>query len=229
MCLFALKKNSNRIDLLFARDETNRRHYLEYGKWWKQHPGVYGYLDIKTNGTWLANNESLFACILNRELVGSKMQLSRGNIILDILIECKECKSVIAYCNKKNYYNYSPFNLIFVDKSGNVIYLTNRTDDNKPCAGIIEIIQLDFFMLNRSFINDFSQIRIRNNYFSLNSLLSNGIYNNQDLYNYLSREAYTESEKSETTIKLISKEWKTQIISLVCINSNTIDVKTLCD
>lgn len=228
MCILSVKRNTDSVDLVFARDEQKCRKYLDYGCYWQGSHKVYGYLDQEKGGTWLANNESLFACILNQECHYKNEAIStRGRIITDLLSECDSISIIRSYCASYNFAAFMPFNLIIIDKKTNVICIRNSYS-NGVTSCVISDINLPFFMVNRSSINDFSQRRISDNYSTMNSYLGRGVLNNSLLCDYLlNNESFCETENDEKTIKLNARDWKTQVISLVHINSLSIDVKTL--
>ncbi len=225
MCILAVKKNYNGIDLVFARDEKKNREYLEYGTWWNLYPQICGYKDLEKGGTWLANNNHLFACILNQESNDRNTDCSRGEIILNLLSKSDNIDSARLHFVKNNYSYFLPFNLIVIDKKNRILFIRNRCGENKTT--VISDIDIPFFMLNRSFLNDFSQHRIAANYTTMFNHLSRGINYNRGLYEYLLKETYCRDENDEHTIKLIADNWETQVISLVHICSKDITVNTL--
>ena len=77
-------------------------------------------------------------------------------------------------------------------------------------------------MVNRSFPNDFSQQRIRNNYTKFLSAAEP----NPDVFDYvewqdiLSKTCYTDSMETEFTMTLISDKWRTLTSSIIAIPRN---------
>ena len=153
----AIKRNYLGIDVIFARDERKERDYYDYGSWWNKYPYIYGYKDVEKGGTWFAHNNSLFACILNQEYVTQEHYLSRGSIIIELLSHCDNVNSAKNYCKEKDFSRVLPFTMVIIDNNKRIALVSKKAEIS---TGVIQDVDNSFFMLNRSYKNDFSQRRI---------------------------------------------------------------------
>ncbi len=227
MCILSVKRQSNRVIATFNREEKKNTYFETVGYHWSQAPEIQGYLDKNSNGTWLAWNRYMIGFLLNKEdKFNETYRTSRGDIIIDILSSCQSINEAVRFCSKYHFEKYAPFNLVLIDTSFRIYYISNRNSNNQKAIERFGV-QNDFFMLNRSCINDFSQSRIRCNYQEMSYLLDSYTMGSTMLSSFLLRASYCEKQADEKNMFLCADEWCTCSSTIILIQNGTITVKSI--
>lgn len=220
MCVAVIKRSKNPKYSFFIavnREEKNDRSYKLWGYHWNNYPGIYGCLDVKSGGTWIAINAyGVFAVLLNKELLPSSGGKSRSHILLEILHNSKSATLVAENLSAKDFKEYKPFNIIIIDKK-EAFHFSN--EDETGTKSLCQLLNTELTMINRSYPNDLSQQRISNNY----QKFIDAAEPNPDIFDYaewqtiLSEVCYTDSIETEYTMTLISDTWRTLTSSIIAI------------
>lgn len=227
MCVLAVYNGNDRLIATFNRDEMKESEFDSIGSHWSFAPGITGYYDNKSKGTWLSWSESMIGFLLNREQDNYFYNgISRGMIILDFLSSCRNIREAKKFLENNTYTAYSPFNLVLIDTFYQILYISNRDKNGNPSTNVVEVNE-KFFMLNRSYLNDFSQARILHNYHDMFEQLNKKRINQPTLSKVLLRETYCERQEDETTMFLESDQWCTRVSTIAYIRNGKITVKSL--
>ena len=222
MCILSVKRQANSIIAAFNRDEKKNALFKTIGNHWSSFSEIKGYLDETSKGTFLAWNQSMIGFLLNREkLFNEVYRTSRGAIILDILSSCHSIDKAADFCHEYKFENYAPFNLISIDTSFKVYYISNRNSLGQKAIEQFYVPQ-NFFMLNRSYINDFTQTRIHSNYKEMSCLLDSYPDTSTMLSSFLLKESYCHKQCDEKSMFLYSDEWCTRSSTIIIIQDGNI-------
>lgn len=223
MCVAVIKRSKNPKYAFFIainREEKNEIMYKLWGYHWCNYSDIYGCLDINSGGTWIAlNTYGVFGALLNKEPTPSSGTKSRSHILLESLHNSSSATSVVEQLSARDFEKYKPFNIVVIDKK-HAFYFTSESNMHKQAS--YQLLDDELTMVNRSFPNDFSQQRIRNNYTKFLSAAEP----NPDVFDYvewqdiLSETCYTDSMETEFTMTLISDKWRTLTSSIIAIPRN---------
>lgn len=223
MCVAVIKRSKSPKYAFFVsinREEKNENAYKLWDYHWCNYPNIYGCLDIKSGGTWIAlNTYGVFGALLNKESIPSSGTKSRSHILLESLHNSSSATSVVEQLSARDFEKYKPFNIVIIDKK-HAFYFTSES--NMHIQTSYQFLDDELTMVNRSFPNDFSQQRIRNNYTKFLSAAEP----NPDVFDYvewqdiLSETCYTDSMETEFTMTLISDKWRTLTSSIIAIPRN---------
>lgn len=217
MCIAVIKRSTNQdysFFIAFNRDEAIAKKWIPWDYHWKHFPNVFGFLDVDTGGTWLArNDDGVVAFLINRESENKQSLNSRAYVVLNVLSKAKTALETRKYVNNSNIREIKPFNFIAVDKA-NVVYWSNICN-----KGMQTILYENLIMINRSFPNDFKEIRINNNYLKFKFIKEpDPERNNYSCWERILKEcSFTDGVNTEFTMSLISENWKTLSSSIIAI------------
>lgn len=220
MCIAVIKKIKNsdyKYIIAFNRDEKVGKSFKLWGYFWDEYQDIYGCLDEETQGTWFAiNDNNVVAFLLNREILDTTREnKSRGKIILNVLKNVKSAKEAKNKVNTLDLTDMRPFNLVILDCKS-VYYLGFQKNNIYSYQ-----MKQNLILLNRSYPNDFNEVRIRSNYSRFFEL------SNRDLFScswwntwkeYLTDNCYCKSEEEERKMFLISTKWRTLSSTMVVLN-----------
>ena len=165
MCVAVIKRSKSPKYAFFIsinREEKNENAYKLWDYHWCNYPNIYGCLDIKSGGTWIAlNTYGVFGALLNKESIPSSGTKSRSHILLESLYNSSSASSVVEQLSARDFEKYKPFNTVIIDKK-HAFYFTSES--NMHIQTSYKFLDDELTMVNISFPNDFSQQRIRNNY-----------------------------------------------------------------
>ncbi len=220
MCIAVIKKSNNikySYFIAFNRDESIEKKWKTWGYHWVKYPNIFGFLDIDTQGTWLARNDyGVVAFLLNRESENTHNLLTRAYIVLHLLNNAKTAVQAIEYANKYNISNIKPFNLVAVDRE-NVVYISNCQNEGKG-----KILKESLIIINRSYPNDFNEIRIKRNYPKFEHLAEPDP--EKKYYSFwesvLKECSFLNGTKNEFSMSLVSKSWRTLSSSIITIKKD---------
>lgn len=159
MCIAILKKSKSPQYIWFAaiiRDELYNKSWAQAAAYWPEFPNAISYKDELSGGTWFAYNDHVVAMVVNREGRDDMLQ-SRG-LIAPIAVGHAQCAvEAVNAMMHQNMEIYRPFNLLIFDRN-HTFYLTNHAVDR------CKQLESDLVLLNRTYPNDFDQIRVRCNF-----------------------------------------------------------------
>lgn len=223
MCVAVIKRSKNPKYAFFVAINREEKNEIKYKSWdyhWHNYSDVYGCLDIKSGGTWVALNiYGVFGALLNKESIPSSGAKSRSHILLEALHNTSSATSVVEQLSARNFEKYKPFNIVIIDKR-HAYYFTSESKTRIQTP--YQLLDDELTMVNRSFPNDLAQQRIRNNYTKFLSAAEP----NPDIFDYvewqdiLSETCYTDSIETEFTMTLISDKWRTLTSSIIAIPQN---------
>lgn len=122
MCLILLANQYSpdfKLVLLSNRDEYHHRD-ASAAHYWPGSPNIFGGIDNKAKGSWLAVDTSgRFAAVTNirKGRIESPKKYSRGLLVNDFLQQQIPAQEFIDNLRSQND-NYSPFNILLMDASG---------------------------------------------------------------------------------------------------------------
>lgn len=217
MCIAVIKRSVNEeysYFIAFNRDELNDKKWETWGYHWEHYPNVFGFLDLETGGTWLARNDNgVVGFLINRECANKQLLNTRANIVLIALSNAKTAINAVNRINNSKIDDIRPFNFIAVDHT-NIVYLSNCCD-----KAVKTKLNETLIMINRSFPNDFNEIRIKNNYLKFKSVEEPNPEKSNYLYweRILKKCSYTDNTNTEFTMSLVSDKWRTLSSSIIAI------------
>lgn len=220
MCVAVIKRSKNPKYAFFVAINRDEKNEIEYKLWsyhWYNYSDIYGCLDIKSGGTWIAlNTYGVFGALLNKESKPSSGTKSRSHILLETLHNSSSATSVVEQLSARTFEKYKPFSIVVIDKK-HAFYFASES--NMDTHASYQLLDNELTMVNRSFPNDLSQQRIRNNY----TRFLRAAEPNPDVSDYvewqdiLSETCYTDSIETEFAMTLISDKWRTLTSCIIAI------------
>lgn len=221
MCIVIIKRSLNPNFSFFLginREEKYTKHWDEISNHWEQYPGIFGYKDHDSGGTWFAYNNNLMAILINRESNKYEHLQSRSNIVLTSLNAANDLYTATQNLLKEDMSSYKPFNLILIDNR-NILWATNFCENTVKSEISTVLIKDELIFINRSYPNDLNEKRIALNIDRFRVLKEpNPIENTWDDWEQvLTTKCYVDIPAEETCLWLDSKEWGTLLSEIIAV------------
>ena len=127
MCLIALNwdpDSNHPLIMVSNRDEFYQRPTRK-AHFWEQHPDIFGGLDMRAGGTWLAASKNgRLAAITNFRELDTSGERSRGELTSQFLISHLSAEDYLNDVHSRHQH-YAGFNLLLGDETG-LWYYSNR-------------------------------------------------------------------------------------------------------
>lgn len=213
MCIVVTNKEKECRIIAFNRDELKIKKWGYPKEYWQNYKGISGYLDLESQGSWLVYNiYGIVCCVLNREMDYKEGNKSRSHIALDVLKGAHTIKKCLENWTNIDVLELKPFNLLII--SFDELYYCSNRDQKGQRKKIIQKIESDFVILNRSYPNDENEPRISSNINRLKKLTNNDL---QKWKNLMLESSYVNTQADEKTMSLESKKWKTLCHTIIKI------------
>ena len=222
MCIAIIQHSKHEKYAYFVainREELYHKRWLEMDFHWQEYPNCKGYLDIDSGGTWLAHNNTVLALLINKESNDKATLKTRGFIVLESLKNSASAYEAIKNLSKLDVDSVKPFNVVFID-SKDVWFASNTCDDKILKIIDFKSIKDDLIVLNRTFPNDVSQIRVKNAFNNFENLPQPQpeLHNWTTWENELTKESIVVKPEDEQTLWLNANQWGTLQSDIIAIS-----------